>query len=67
MRGHDPARHRLGRLGGGDLAAEHRPRTSSSASPAAVLQPGNGFRDLFENQDRDRRYYSVLFNAILTY
>ncbi|SMF70770.1 hypothetical protein SAMN06295910_1945 [Allosphingosinicella indica] len=34
---------------------------------AAVLQPGSGFRDLFENRDRDKRYYSVLFNAILTY
>lgn len=33
----------------------------------ALLQPGTGFRDLFTNQPRDRRYYSVLLNAILTY
>jgi hypothetical protein len=32
-----------------------------------VLEPGKGFRDLFANSDRDKRYYSVLFNAILTY
>jgi hypothetical protein len=34
---------------------------------AAALQAGTGFRDLFENSDRDRVYYSVLFNAIVTY
>ena len=34
---------------------------------AAALQPGTGFRDLFENEERHRRYYSVLLNAILTY
>jgi hypothetical protein len=33
----------------------------------AMLQPGTGFRDLFTNVPRDDRYYSVLFNAILTY
>ena len=33
----------------------------------AVLQPGSGFRDLFENRDRQDRYYSVLLNAIVTY
>ena len=33
----------------------------------AVLQAGTGFRDLFANENRDRRYYSVLFNAILSY
>ena len=33
----------------------------------AVLQSGTGFRDLFENANRDRRYYSILFNAIVTY
>jgi hypothetical protein len=32
-----------------------------------VLQPGAGFRDLFANSDRDKRYVSVLFNAILSY
>lgn len=34
---------------------------------AAFLVPGKGFRDLFTNVDRDKTYYSVLFNAILTY
>jgi hypothetical protein len=33
----------------------------------AVLQPGTGFRDLFTNDTRDRRYYSILLNTILTY
>jgi hypothetical protein len=33
----------------------------------AVLHSGTGFRDLFENENRDRRYYSVLFNAIVAY
>ena len=33
----------------------------------ALLQPGTGFDDLFTNQPRDRRYYSVLANLILTY
>lgn len=33
----------------------------------AVLQPGTGFDDLFTNRPRDDRYYSVLFNTILTY
>ncbi|MDQ4087922.1 MAG: hypothetical protein M3177_07945 [Pseudomonadota bacterium] len=33
----------------------------------ALLQPGTGFRDLFENETRDSRYYSILANAILTY
>ena len=34
---------------------------------AAVLEPGNGFEDLFANVQNNRRYYSVLLNAILTY
>jgi hypothetical protein len=33
----------------------------------AVLEKGSGFKDLFDNRDRDKRYVSVLFNAILTY
>ena len=33
----------------------------------AVLQPGTGFRDLFVDQQRDRRYYSILFNAVVSY
>lgn len=34
---------------------------------AAVLAPGSGFRDLFANRSRDRRYYSILANVILSY
>jgi len=33
----------------------------------AALHAGTGFRDLFENENRDRLYYSVLLNAIVTY
>jgi hypothetical protein len=33
----------------------------------AVLEKGKGFKDLFDNFDGDKRYISVLFNAILTY
>jgi hypothetical protein len=33
----------------------------------AVLDPGKGFKDLFTNSSGDGRYYSVLFNAILTF
>jgi hypothetical protein len=34
---------------------------------AATLLPGDGFDDLFTNTERDSQYYSVLFNAVLTY
>jgi hypothetical protein len=33
----------------------------------AVFQPGSGFKDLFTNYNRDKRYYSILLNAILTF
>lgn len=33
----------------------------------AVLDPGKGFKDLFANSSRDKRYYSVLLNVILSY
>jgi len=33
----------------------------------AILQPGTGFRDLLIDANRDQRYYSVLFNAVVTY
>ena len=51
-------------------AAIWRPRMTQNLvfrASAAMLQSGTGFRDLFENLNRDRRYYSVLLNAILTY
>jgi hypothetical protein len=34
---------------------------------AAVFDPGAGFRGLFVARNRDQRFYSVLFNVILTY
>jgi hypothetical protein len=51
-------------------AAIWRPKFTQNIvlrASAAVLQPGKGFRDLFFNSDGDKRYYSVLLNAILTY
>ena len=51
-------------------AAIWRPRMTQNIVfrlSGALLQPGTGFRDLFANEPRDRRYYSVLLNAILTY
>ena len=34
---------------------------------AATLIPGAGFRDLFTDRDRDRAYYSILANIVLSY
>lgn len=34
---------------------------------AAALLPGDGFKDLFTNRDRNRDYYSVLANLLLSY
>ncbi|AUW59463.1 hypothetical protein C1T17_16610 [Sphingobium sp. SCG-1] len=34
---------------------------------AAALLPGKGFRDLFDNRDSHRNYYSVLANLIVSY
>jgi hypothetical protein len=33
----------------------------------AALKPGKGFNDLFTNRPRNKQYYSVLANVILTY
>jgi len=58
------------------LAAIYRPKAIQNVVfrlSAAMLEPGAGLRDLFTNaanfssQKRDDRYYSVLFNTILTY
>jgi hypothetical protein len=51
-------------------AAIYRPKFTQNLvfrASAAILQPGAGFRDLFANSDRDKRYVSVLLNAILSY
>ncbi|MBX9731922.1 MAG: hypothetical protein K2X59_11395 [Sphingomonas sp.] len=34
---------------------------------AAVLLPGSGFRDLFTNNNRNRAYFSILANIIVSY
>ncbi|MFM9851682.1 MAG: hypothetical protein ACKVOJ_02590 [Sphingomonadaceae bacterium] len=34
---------------------------------AAALEPGKGFRDLFSSAGRDKRFFSFLFNAIVSY
>lgn len=51
-------------------AAIWRPKTTQNIVlrlSGAVLAPSNGFRDLFANRDRDRAYYSVLANIIVSY
>jgi hypothetical protein len=51
-------------------AAIWRPKMTQNIvfrASAAVLQPGAGFKDLFFNSDRDKRYVSILLNAIVTY
>jgi hypothetical protein len=51
-------------------AAIWRPRMTQNIVfrlSGAMLQSGTGFRDLFENLNRDRLHYSVLLNAIVTY
>ena len=51
-------------------AAIWRPRMSQNLVfrlSGALLQPGTGFQDLFTNDPRDRRYYSILLNAVVAY
>ncbi|MCW1429064.1 hypothetical protein [Novosphingobium sp. JCM 18896] len=51
-------------------AAVWRPKATQNLVfrlSAATLRPGGGFRDLFTNFDRNRAYYSVLANVILSY
>ena len=51
-------------------AAIYRPKFTQNLvfrASAAALVPGSGFKDLFANSDRHDLYYSVLFNAILSY
>jgi hypothetical protein len=52
------------------VAATWRPKMTQNIvfrASAAVLQAGRGFRKLFDNEERDARYRSVLLNAVLTY
>jgi hypothetical protein len=51
-------------------AAIYRPKFNQNLVfrlSGAVFQPAAGFKDLFANSPRNSRYYSVLFNAILSY
>jgi len=57
---------------GWDLSASviWRPRANQNIVvrlSGALLQPDKGFRDLFENRSRDRRYVSILGNVVLSY
>jgi hypothetical protein len=52
------------------VATVYRPKAIQNVVfrlSGAVLQPGKGFRDLFANQTGQKRYYSVLFNGILSF
>jgi hypothetical protein len=52
------------------VSAIWRPRTTQNIvfrASAAMLQAGDGFRDLFTQSNGSGRYFSVLANAILTY
>ena len=65
--GHDPARHRLRRLGGGDLAAARHPerRLPPVAPPCSSRAPA--FATCSRTRTATGVYYSVLFNAIVSY
>lgn len=52
------------------VAAIYRPKMNQNLVfrlSGALLDAGKGFRDLFDNNRGRGTYYSVLFNAILTY
>ncbi|MDG2005106.1 MAG: hypothetical protein P8J20_17425 [Novosphingobium sp.] len=52
------------------LSAIWRPKATQNIVArlsAAALLPGKGFRDLFDNQNGNRNYYSILANVIFTY
>ena len=52
------------------LAAIWRPQATQNIVvrlSGAALVPGKGFRDLFDNSNGNRNYYSVLANVILSY
>ena len=52
------------------LALTYRPWLTQNVvfrASGAVLSPGPGFSDLLTNSSHDGQYYSMLFNAILTF
>lgn len=51
-------------------AAIYRPKAIQNVVfrlSAALLDPGKGFSDLFSSAGRDNRFYSVLFNGIVSF
>ena len=57
---------------GWDISAAtiYRPRAIQNVVfrlSAAALDPGAGFKDLFASSRRDKRFYSVLFNGIVSF
>lgn len=57
---------------GWDLSASaiwrpHATQNIVARLSAAALLPGKGFKDLFDNQNGDRSYLSVLANVVLTF
>ena len=68
MRGHDPAATSAGTCQRrGDLAAAGDPEHRLPRSRARCFSPARAFATCSRTSNRDRRYYSVLLNAILTY
>jgi len=62
----------IGKYIGLDLSvsAIYRPKMTQNIvfrGSIASIEPGAGFKDLFENEERQKRYLSVLLNATLTY
>lgn len=54
----------------GSVSAIWRPYFSQNVvvrASAAVFDPGKGFTDLFSSAGRDKRFYSVLLNVVLSY
>jgi len=52
------------------VAAIYRPKMTQNVvlrASFASIEPGGGFKDLFENNEGDKRYLSALLNATLTY
>ena len=52
------------------MAVTFRPKMIQNVvvrGSVAAFDPGKGFGDLFTNRARDKRYYSVLLNAVLSY
>jgi hypothetical protein len=52
------------------VAAIWRPKATQNIVfrlSAATLLPGDGFRDLFDNLGKNRGFYSILANVVLTY